>query len=111
MVGQVDRRNLSRIRVGQDFRDLARLHGDEAVDLQDREIGLVESRGRHRSRRDHRHLRTHAWVDDEVLAGSGCNRFRDLRNVRILEIRRDAAALLCGRDGDHRDQRRRAADQ
>ncbi len=111
MVGQIHRRDLARGCIGEDLDDLAGLNGNETVYLQDREIGFVERRRRHGRRRDHRHLGSNARIDDEVLPSRGCDRFRDLRDVRVLEIRRNAPGLLCGSDGHHRDQHRRAADK
>jgi len=93
-VGKVDRRDLPRVGIGQDLHHVAGGHRDEPVHLQDREERLVEGVRGHRRRGEHRHLRAHARVDDEVLAGGSADRFGDLRDVRVLEIRRDALRLL-----------------
>ena len=93
VIGQVDRGELARIGIGQDLDHVARRHRDEAVHLQDRQERLVEGRRRHRGRREHRHLGAHPRVDDEVLARGCRHRLRDLRDVRVLEVRRDALHL------------------
>ena len=74
--------------------DVARRHGDEAVHLQDRQERLVERVRRHRRRRQHRHLRAHARIDDEVLARDLADGLDDLRDVGVLELRRDRRLLL-----------------
>ncbi len=70
VIRQVDRRASARaLASGTIFTTLPDGHGDEAVHLQDRQERLVEGRRRHRRRGQHRHLRAHPRVDDEVLAG------------------------------------------
>ena len=93
VVGQVERGHLPRIGIGQDLHHVPGGHGDEAVHLQDREERLVEGGRRHGGRRQHGHLRAYARVDDEGLAGRSAHRFRDLRDVRVLEVGRDALRL------------------
>ena len=62
---------------------------------EDSQIGLIESlSGDIGVGRNHRDLCANARVDDEVLAGGGCNRFRNLRDVRVLEVRGDALLRL-----------------
>ena len=98
-IGQIDARQLARVRVGQDLDHVPvpGWHGDEAIHLEDRQERLVERRRRHRRRGQHGHLRPHPRVDDEVLAGRRADRFCDLGDVRVLEIRRDALPRLLRR--------------
>jgi len=97
-LGQVVRRPLTRVLIGQDLRDVARLDGHEAVHLQDRQERLIEGVRRHRRRRQDRHVRAHARIDDERLAGDGADRFDDLRDVGVAEGRGDGLLLLGGSD-------------
>ena len=96
-VRQIDRGDLASIGIRHDLHDIPRRHGNETVHLQHREKCLVKGGRRHRRRGEHRHLRAHARVEDEVLTGRGADRLGDLGDVRVLEVRRDALRLLRGR--------------
>jgi len=99
MVGKIDRRHLTRVGVGQDLHHVAVGHGDEVVHRENRKERLVEPFRRHRSRGQHRDLRAHPRVHDEVLARRRRDCLGDLRDIRVFEIRGNALlrlAQLCG---------------
>ena len=99
-IRQVVRRHLARVRVGQDLRDIARLHRHEAVHLQDRQECLIERLGRHRCRREDRDVRAHAGVDDERAAGDRADGLDDLRDVCVAKGRGNRLLLLLLSGGD-----------
>ncbi len=104
VVRQIVARQQARVRIREDLDDVARGHRDEAVHLQDRQERLVERVRRHRRRGQDRHLRAHARVHDEVLAGHLAHGLDDLAEVGVLVVRRDLRALLCRRrerQGEH----------
>ena len=92
-IRKIDVRHLPRVRVRHDLDDAARLDGDELVHLQQREERFVERIGRHRRLRQHRDLRAHARVGNDGLAGGRRDRFDDLADLGVLEVRRDALAV------------------
>ena len=95
-VRQVVGRHLARIACRQDLDHVARRHGDKVVYLQDRKESLVEGIRAHRRVREHRHLRAHARIDDEILARDLAHGLDHLPDVGVLVVRRDLRALLAG---------------
>ena len=79
--------------VRDNFDDVARFQGYEAVHLQNREKRLVESFGRHGRRRQHRDLRVDARIDNEIFLGDLTDCLDDLPNIRFLVIWRDRRLL------------------
>ncbi len=109
VIRQVDRGKRARIGVRQDLHHVAGLHGDEPMHLQNRQECLIEGRGGHRRRGQHRDLRAHARIEDEILVGGRADGLRDLRDVGVLEVGRDLSRLLCGRQRHHDQGGQRAA--
>ena len=79
--------------------------------LQKREEGLVKRGGRHRRRGEHGDLRTHARIDDDVLARGGADGLNDLGNVRVFEAGRDALGVGTVGDGLSRGLLRTGTDR
>jgi len=108
--GQIPVGHLARVGVRHDLDDAAGFHGDELVDLQQRQEGLVEGFRGHRRLRQHGDLRAHAPIRNDGLAGHLRHRFDDLADFHVAEVRRDALALALGADqagggeGHHQDQ-------
>ena len=89
---QIASRHGAHVGVRDDLQHFSRGHGGKTMHLQQGEKGLIEFGWRHRGLREHCHLRTHPRVNDHVLAGRRRDGLDHLRDVGILEVRRNALA-------------------